>query len=115
VDGILAGYRWTIVNNHVTQTYFPHTDTDIHSISTELFKDFRNRNLFSIFIKGAYIISKNEGFQRCYSETNFWNKRAVKANLKINAHKIGVASIFIIFRNNVVIWHDMSSSKLKFK
>jgi len=58
---------------------------------------------------------KNEGYKRCYSETYIWNKRAVKANLKIGSRKVGIATRLKIFGKNVVIWHDMSSDKIKLK
>ena len=109
----LAGYRWTISNNHVTPTYIPHTETDVHSIGTEIFPAFRGLDLYILFDQGTKIIFKNEGFKRFYYETYLWNKRAVKAILKTSSHKIGVATRFKIFGKNIIIWHDMSSKKLR--
>lgn len=107
-NGILAGYRWTIANNHVTPTYLPHTETDVHSIGEEIFPAFRGRNLFLLVRTSCRIIMKNEGFKRFYSETYLWNKRAVKAILKAGGRQFGIATMFSIFGKNVVIWHDMT-------
>ena len=108
-NGQLAGYNWTIINNHVTPTYFPHTETDAHSIGTEIFPDFRGCHLFRLFLEGRKVILKKEGSKRYYSETFLWNKRAIKANLKISLRKIGIATRFSIFSKNIVIWHDMTA------
>ena len=108
-NGQLAGYRWTIINNHVTPTYFPHTETDAHSIGTEIFPDFRGGHMFRLFDEGLKTILKKEGSKRYYSETFLWNKRAVKAILKTSSRKIGIATRFSIFSKNIVIWHDMTT------
>jgi hypothetical protein len=110
----LAGYRWTIANNHKTPTYFPHTETDMHSIGIEIFRDFRRHHLFYIFQQSMVITLKNEGFKRFYSETFLYNKRAMKAMLNYGLRKIGIATRFSIFGKNIVIWHDMSE-KITFK
>ncbi|MGB5157634.1 MAG: hypothetical protein WBN77_09395 [Desulfobacterales bacterium] len=107
-NGKLAGYRWTIVNKHMLPPYVPHTESDVHIIGTEVFPGFRDRELFQIFIKYSNITLKNEGFKRNYSETYLYNKRAVKAILKIGARKIGIARRFSFFGKNVVIWYDMT-------
>ena len=107
-NGQLAGYRWTIVNNHVTPTYFPHTEGDVHSIGAEIFPNFRGRNLLFLFQINSFIIMKNEGFKRFYAETYVWNKQAVRAFLKTNLRKVGIATRFSFFGKNVVIWHDMT-------
>lgn len=108
---ILVGYRWTIVNNHVTPTYVPHTKTDVHSIGEEIFPAFRGKNLHQLAMRYVRIISKNEGFTRYYSETYLWNKRAIKSILKSGTRPIGIATRFSIFGKNIVIWHDMTSKK----
>lgn len=108
-DGQLAGYRWTIFNNHVTPTYVPHTQTDAHSIGTEIFPGFRGVGLYRLFDQGTKILFKKEGGKRFYYETYLWDICAVKAILKTNSRKIGIATRFSIFGNNVVIWHDMTS------
>jgi hypothetical protein len=107
-NGRLAGYRWSIINNHVTPTYFPHTETDVHSIGIEIFPGFRGGDLFRLFHEGTKVVLKKEGSKRFYSETHLWNKRAVKAYSKTNSHKIGIATRFSVFGKNVVIWHDMT-------
>ena len=104
----IAGYRWTIVNNHVTPTYVPHTKTDVHSVGAELFVEFQGRSLIDLFLKSTLITLKDEGFKRYYAETYLQNKRALKAFSRIGLHKIGTASRFSIFGKNVVIWHDVS-------
>lgn len=114
VGGNLAGYCWTIVNNHVTPTYFPHTDADVHCVGTEIFPVFRGGDLFRLFDEGIKINLKKEGARRYYAESYLWNIRAVKAHLKTSARKIGIATIFSVFGKNVVIWHDVSS-KIEFK
>jgi len=108
-NGHLAGYRWTIANNHVTPTHVPHTETDVHSIGAELFDGFRGRYLFDMFLRGTFIILKSDGFKRFYSETYLWNKRAIKAILKTGLSKIGTATMISIFGKTFVIWHEMSS------
>lgn len=107
-NGQLAGYRWTIVNNHVTPTYVPHTETDAHSIGIEIFSDFRGSHLFRLFDEGIKIALKKEGYKRFYSETFLYNKRAIKAILKTSSRKIGIATRFNIFGKNVIAWHDMT-------
>lgn len=107
-NGILAGYRWTIVNDHVTPTYVPQTKTDVHTIGEEIFPAFRGRNLFLLVRTSNRIIMKNEGFKRLYSETYLWNKRAVKAIIKARGRQFGIATMFSLFGKKVVIWHDMS-------
>lgn len=109
VDGVLAGYRWTFNNDHTNPTYVPQTEKDVHSIGVELFPAFRGREMFNLFRMSMYITLKNEGLKRFYLETHLWNKRAVKAFLKTDTHKIGIATRFSIFGKNVVIWHDMTS------
>jgi hypothetical protein len=108
VDRQVAGYRWIMENDHVTSTFFPHMKTDLHSLATELFLDFRGQNLFGIFRKEVHRIKRNEGFKTCYSESKLYNKRAVKAHLKIGDIKFGIATRFRMFGKNVVIWHDMN-------
>lgn len=113
-NGQLAGYRWTIVNNHVTPTYFPHTANDVHSIGIEILPNYRGRDLQDNFQKQMWITLKNEGFHRFYSETHLWNKRAIKAFLKTGQAKVGTATRFYFLGKNIVIWHDMSN-KIYFK
>jgi len=108
VDGKLAGYRWTLANNKMTPTYLPHSESDLHSIGFELFPEFRGRKLFNEFLTAMHVISKSEGFKRCYSETYLWNRRAINALLKVGMRKIGTARRFKLFGRNIVIWHDMS-------
>jgi len=108
VNGILAGYRWTFNNDHTNPTYVPHTEKDVHSIGVELFPAFRGQEMFNLFKKSMYITLKNELFKRFYLKTHLWNRRAVKAFLKTDTHKIGIATRFRIFGKNVVIWHDMT-------
>ena len=110
-NGILVGYRWTIVNNHVTPTYVPHTKTDVHSIGEEIFPAFRGKNIHQLAMRFVRITSKNEGFKRYYSETYLWNKRAIKSILKGGTRPIGIATRFSIFGKNVVIWHNMTGKE----
>jgi hypothetical protein len=110
VDNNLAGYRWTIVKDPITPTYVPHTEKDVHVIATELFKEYRGKNLFILFTKHMMITLKNEGFKRVFSETYLWNKRADNALSKIEYYrKIGIARRFSFFGRNIVIWYDMSN------
>jgi hypothetical protein len=109
-DCQIAGYQWTIANNHATPTYFPHTEGDVHSIGIEIMPDYRGHNLQNIFQKQMWIILKNEGFKRFLSETYLRNERAIKAFSKTGQRGIGIASRFNFFGKNVVIWHDMSKN-----
>jgi hypothetical protein len=109
VNGQLAGYRWTIANNHVTPTHLPHTESDAHSIGIEIFPIFRGSHLFRQFDEGLKILLKKEGYKRFYSETFLWNKHAIKAISKTSSCKIGISTMFCIFGKTIVIWHDMTS------
>ena len=109
IDNQLGGYRWTICSDHFNTTFVPHTEADVHSIGLELLPAFRSRGLFELFRKHFLVTLKKEGFKKLYSETYLYNKRAVKAHLKIGVSKIGIATRFSIFGKNVVIWHDMTS------
>ena len=113
IDGRLAGYRWTIANNHSTPTYFPHTETDVHSIDVEIFSDFRGQHILQYFKAIVEDTLRKEGFKRHYSETYLWNRHAVKAILKTGLMTMGIATRFSIFGKNIVIWHEMSD-KIKF-
>jgi hypothetical protein len=108
----VCGYWWTIANNHVTPTYLPHIDTDVHAIGVELFESFRGRgHLFRHFIKAIQLTLKEEGFKRYYAETYLTNKRALNAIFNVGEHKVGTASRFSLFGKNVVIWHEMSETR----
>jgi len=109
-NGQLAGYQWTISNNHETPTYLPHTETDVHTIGIELLKEFRGRDLLYLFQVSTFITLKNNGFKRHYLETYLWNKRALKAFSKIGLRKIGIARRFNFLGKNIVIWYDMPNT-----
>ncbi len=111
VDGRLAGYRWTIANDHRTPTYMPHSNTDVHNIGAELFPGFRGMYVHQLATAFEKMTLRNEGFKRYYAETYLWNKRALKAILKkTSGRKIGIATRFSFFGKNVVVWHDMTEN-----
>lgn len=109
-DAHVVGYQWTIANNHTTPTYFPHTEGDIHAIGIEILPDYRGRNLQNIFQQQIWIILRNEGFRRYFSETYLSNKLALKAFSKTGQRGIGIAKRFYFLGKNVVIWYDMSKN-----
>jgi RimJ/RimL family protein N-acetyltransferase len=105
-NGHLAGYSWTIVNNHVTPTYIPHLETDAHIIGLEIFPKYRGGHIFRLFYEEIKIALKKEGSKRLYFEIFLYNKRAIKAFLKTSTRKIGIATPYNLFGKNVIAWHD---------
>jgi hypothetical protein len=110
VNGQVAGYWWTIANNHVTPTYLPHTSKDIHAIGIELFEGFRGGRLLKTFSQAVQSTLKKECYQRYYAETYLWNLNAIKAFQRIGDCKVGTATRFGFFGKNVIIWHEMSET-----
>jgi hypothetical protein len=114
-DGHLAGYRWTIENDPLYHTYVPLTEKDVHLLDNELFEGFRGGPLNQLFSKSYRITLKREGFKRAFSETHFWNKRAIKAVLKGGGCQIGIARKFHLFGRTIVIWSDMYNKGKKIR
>lgn len=103
----LAGYRWTISKDSLLKTYIPHTEADVHDFASELFEEFRGKNILQISFKQIMLTLKKEGYKRCYGEVHLHNIRSVKAYSKTIVIKIGIAKRFNFFGRNVVIWYDM--------
>lgn len=103
----LAGYRWTISKDNLLKTYIPHTESDVHDFGSELFEEFRGRNILQISFKQTMLTLKKEGYKRCYGEIHMHNKRSLKAYSRTIFRKIGIAKRFNFFGRNVVVWYDM--------
>jgi ribosomal protein S18 acetylase RimI-like enzyme len=108
VDGMLAGYIWSIAQRTIKPYYFPMTEKDVHLFDNFIFEELRGRGINQALVNYVLAKLRKKGLARAFIETNVANTPEIRALAKTGFVKFGLGRKYHIHGYCVAIWSKVT-------
>ena len=105
VDGILAGYGWTLQGNTVEPYFFPLQKEDIHFYDFFVYPEFRGRGINVVLVNQILYALDKLSMRRALIECAAWNDSQIRSLGKTRFRLHAIASKWILGGRTLVLWH----------
>lgn len=106
LNGILAGYGWTLQGRTVEPYFFPLQQQDVHLYDFFVYPEFRGQGVNIALVNRILCALDGGTVRRALIECAAWNASQLRSLAKTRFHFYAVASKWDFLGRTLVFWHS---------